>query len=227
MKATGEDRRKKRKTTLGVIGSVTVKKGDAVHMELSEGGTTMGDRTNLRLPVLKLLLAPRVNAACPQCKLTLISGIFKGRREGLRGESQLHCNSARRTGRLDRLDDLSVSGGRRQLFLQSGDCTASDGHLTEPTRTTLTIEESEASISRELVAGGVKFSQSGIISQTSSRANMSAQHDILDSSYDSTAMFTRTSPSLLNSPAGSTKVSVRRLRGSRRTASRPTAAGPD
>lgn len=67
--------------------------------------------TNLRLPVLKLLLTDSVCSAHLWLKLTLISDIFKWRGQRLWGHSHLHCRLAGRAGRLDRLDDLS-GGGR-------------------------------------------------------------------------------------------------------------------
>lgn len=89
-------------------------------------------RTNLRLPVLKLLLTRCVSAAPPGLRHT---------RRGEELRRGARRRSARRTGRLHGPDDLSVSGGGGggagggQLFVQSGDSGAGDGDLTEPTTT--------------------------------------------------------------------------------------------
>lgn len=98
-----------------------------------------GGRTNLRFPVLKLLLTHCVSAARLYRKLTLVSDVSERRWEGLGRHPHLRRRSARRTGRLDGLDDLPGSAGGTQLFVQSGDGRAGDGHLTGPTTRALTV----------------------------------------------------------------------------------------
>lgn len=98
-----------------------------------------GGWTNLRFPVLKLLLTHCVSSARLYRKLTLVSDVSERRWEGLGRHPHLHRRSARRTGRLDGLDDLPGSAGGTQLFVQSGDGRAGDGHLTGPTTRVLTV----------------------------------------------------------------------------------------
>lgn len=91
-----------------------------------------GGWTNLRLPVLKLFLTHCTSASSLRLNLTLIRGVLEGRRRGLRRHSH---HLARWAGRLYGRDDVFVSRGGGELFVQGGDGRASDGHLTEPMTT--------------------------------------------------------------------------------------------
>lgn len=107
---------------------------------VEEDGGVKGGWTNLRFPVLKLLLTHCVSAARLYRKLTLVSDVSERRWEGLGRHPHLCRRSARRTGRLDGLDDLPGSAGGTQLLVQSGDGRAGDGHLTGPTTRALTVD---------------------------------------------------------------------------------------
>lgn len=137
-----------------------------------------GGWTNLRFPVLKLLLTHCVSAARLYRKLTLVSDVPERRWEGLGRHPHLHRRSARRTGRLDGLDDLPGSAGGTQLFVQSGDGRAGDGHLTGPTTRVLTVgtdrgvqDEPRISEPRGVEARNRSMSRGGWSQETSRKHN--------------------------------------------------------